>query len=148
MAIDNSALGRQSANNSEIDKNIHAISILGTGRKFQMWRYYVSHRTLLIRSPKVDAAKENIDIVITGVTYIRLRTSYEYLSFELGTDTDRNLMETQLGRALTDKERVFCLTGDGWRDHVVALGVYPSVNSSSLHETPDLPSFEAHEVHS
>lgn len=147
MADNKSTLEQQSVD-GEIDKNLHAISILSKGRQFQMWRYYISHRTLLIRSPKVEAAKENIDIVISGVSYISARTSYEYFSFELGTDLDRNSMAAKLGRALIDKERVFCLTGDGWRDHIVALGAYPSVNSASFHETPDLPSFDVHEVHS
>jgi hypothetical protein len=143
MATNKPTLDRQSKG-IEIDKNLRIISDLAQGRKFQMWRYYVSHRTLLIRSPNVEDTKENIDIVISGVSYISARTSYEVFSFELGTESDRDLMVTRLGRAQTKQELVFCLVGEGWRDHIIASGVYPSVNSASFLETPDLPLFEIH----
>lgn len=125
-----------------IEQKIQTISTLAKGRKFQLWRYYVSHRTLLIRSPKVDGTMENIDIVFSDVSYISARTSYEAFSVSCGSKDDHNLVEARLCRPLRSKEHVFCLTGDSWRDYIVAIGVYPSINSDSLHATPDLPFFD------
>jgi hypothetical protein len=136
-------LGRQPIQSgSALEKNLRTLSDLAQGRKFQIWRYYIDHCTLLIRSPCVETTRENIDIVIPGVIYISARTSYESFSFELGTKDDCDVIEGRLARPLTRKEQVFCLIGSNWRDYVVALSAYPSVNSDSFHKTPDLAAFD------
>jgi hypothetical protein len=41
-------------------------------RMFQLWEYNVSHGSLLIRSPRNEELKTNVDIICTGVEYVEL----------------------------------------------------------------------------
>lgn len=40
-------------------------------RIFQIWEYQVTHASMLIRSPRRGKDLENIDLVFTGVSYLR-----------------------------------------------------------------------------
>lgn len=44
--------------------------LLTSDRTFQLWEYFVSHGSLLIRSPKQDGLQTNIDIICRGVEYL------------------------------------------------------------------------------
>ena len=58
-------------------------------RAFKVWDYNVSHKQLLIRSPRTNGEIENIDVVFWGVERIELDSSFDGLS---------------LGRVATDSE--------------------------------------------
>jgi hypothetical protein len=45
-------------------------------RRFSLWDYNVSHKQMLLRSPKSPDLQKNIDIVMWGVEYIDLATSF------------------------------------------------------------------------
>ena len=55
-----------------------------SNRSFKIWDYNVSHKQLLIRSPRTNGETENIDIVFWGVELIALETSFEGLSLQRG----------------------------------------------------------------
>ena len=48
------------------------VLLLDSDRRFQAWEYFVSHGSLLIRSPKAFEIRTNIDIVCEGVEYFCL----------------------------------------------------------------------------
>lgn len=45
-------------------------SLCYPGRKFQLWEYHVSHGLLLIRAPRDDRFRTNVDIMFFDVTYM------------------------------------------------------------------------------
>jgi hypothetical protein len=49
-------------------------------RSFQIWDYNVSHKQLLIRSPRTNGESDNVDIVFWGVEYIAISTLIDGLT--------------------------------------------------------------------
>lgn len=127
--------------NSKLNDDLKRIAKLSAGRKFTLWRYYVSHSTLLLRSPNVGDNKQNIDIVFPGVTYMQVRNVLGPISIRLADDASIKEIHKHMGRSLKPRERAFAVFGNGWLDMIVSLWVYPSVNSESFLTTPQLPSF-------
>lgn len=70
-------------------------------RKFQVWKYTVSHAMLLVRSVKDDHHSTRIDVLFVAVEHLDIPTSFDGLCIE------RN-------------GREFVLTGVGWRGSVEA----------------------------
>lgn len=50
------------------------------GRKFQLWRYSVSHSTLLLRSLYPEDHDTRLDLAFFGVRAMQLRDSYQAFS--------------------------------------------------------------------
>jgi hypothetical protein len=44
------------------------INLLTSNRKFKLWDYDVSHRQLLLRSPKSEKFDTNLDIIFLDVS--------------------------------------------------------------------------------
>lgn len=49
-------------------------------RTFKVWDYNVSHKQLLLRSPRTDGDIENIDIIFWGVEVVSIPTTFSGLS--------------------------------------------------------------------
>ncbi|BCY09800.1 hypothetical protein [Actinoplanes sp. L3-i22] len=71
--------------------------IFHSERTFQVWRYSVSHTTLLLRSTRDDAHPTRIDLVFGGVRRMLLQPVFEGLSISLASDERRESVERGLG---------------------------------------------------
>jgi len=60
-------------------------------RKFQIWRYVVSHRQLLLRSPKSESASTRVDVLFKDVSFMCLSADLSGLSIQ---EADVELRET------------------------------------------------------
>jgi hypothetical protein len=64
-------------------------------REFKIWDYNVTHKQLLIRSPRTNRERENIDIVFWGVEQVALDTSFDGVSLQLhACDAESSLVFT------------------------------------------------------
>jgi hypothetical protein len=90
-------------------------------RRFRLWDYNVSHKQMLLRSPKSPDAEANVDIVMWGVEYLDLPTSLDGVKMAPASREDVGRAERALGRAL-DPSQVFCLLSGDRRFLVVAAG--------------------------
>lgn len=67
-------------------------------RTFKIWDYNVSHKQLLIRSPRTDGETKNIDVVFWGVEHIALETSFNGLSLRRSTsDSEHSSLVYSVG---------------------------------------------------
>jgi len=73
-------------------------------RRFQMWKYTVSHKMLLLRSVKGDDHPTRIDVLFVGVSHVVLPTAFDGLRIERSGDD-------------------FRLAGSDWEGSVVALNM-------------------------
>lgn len=88
-------------------------------RVFKIWDYNVSHKQLLIRSPRTNGEVENIDVIFWGVEHISLASSFDGLSLERGVANS----ETSIP--------VFAV-GSG---HVIAAGCKVLVNQLEIFDS-------------
>jgi hypothetical protein len=70
------------------------------GRQFQVWDYTVSHKRLLIRSPRNEDFGYNVDIIFEVVKSINIQTSLGEISIE-----DDNTYESDYKRILIRTEQ-------------------------------------------
>jgi len=93
-------------------------------RRFQIWRYTVSHAQLLFRSTKSELLSTRIDVLFKGVISIKLPTLFDGLRVqELGdaTDGDPTVM---LGAWDPLNRRFYEVSGNSYRGYVVAAAVF------------------------
>jgi hypothetical protein len=96
-------------------------------RRFQMWRYEVGHKQLLLRSVKREGATSRVDVLFKNVHAVHLPTSMDGLTI------------------VRSGER-FALSGSDWNGHVDAGACFvaeddgeyfdPSPFTSSLRQDP------------
>jgi hypothetical protein len=94
---------------------------LVSDRRFRVWDYNVSHKQMLLRSPRSLDIETNVDIVIWGVEYLDLATSLDGVAMVPASVEEIGRAERALGRAL-DASHVFCLISGDRRFLVVAAG--------------------------
>jgi hypothetical protein len=90
-------------------------------RRFRLWDYNVSHKQMLLRSPKSPDAATNLDIVMWGVEYLDLATSLDGVRMASASREEVERAERALGRPL-DSSQVFGLISGDRRFIVVAAG--------------------------
>lgn len=90
-------------------------------RRFRLWDYNVSHKQMLLRSPKSPEAGDNLDIVFWGVEYLGLATSLDGVKLAPASTEDHASAEWALGKTL-DPSRVYCLISGDQHFIVVAAG--------------------------
>jgi hypothetical protein len=56
--------------------------------------------------------------------------------------TDTETVIARLGRPLSKHEKIICFSGLGWRDYIVAVSAFPSINEGHFLKTPPLGMFE------
>jgi hypothetical protein len=64
------------------------INLLTSNRKFKLWDYDVSHRQLLLRSPKSEKFDTNLDIIFLDVSYCNIPTSLAGLALAEPTEEE------------------------------------------------------------
>jgi len=87
-------------------------------RSFELWRYFVGHAQLLLRSTKSEEHGTRIDVGFKNVRYVQLPTSMGSLSIEIGADSD---LPDDVQQALdTAGMTIFLVTTDIGHGFVVA----------------------------
>lgn len=112
--------------------------IIGSDRKFQIWKYTVGHRQLLLRSTKSPDFPTRIDVFFKGVVQFHLPTLFTGLFIAEGS-------EDEIGKLCTLREspsfkedvRIFTVKGVDFLGYVAALVVATHEDEGEYHE----PSF-------
>ena len=111
------------------------MSELLKNRNFQLWEYCVSHGSLLIRSPKVEEFKENIDIKFYGVSYVAAPRFLGEVSLLNANDDELNSLSVAIGKPVA-VDNAFVLESKGVRHLIVAVGVKIDANELDIFESP------------
>ena len=107
---------------------------LKSSRTFRVWEYDVSHKQLLLRSPRDGTHSKNIDLVFVGVEYLDLPTSLHGVTIGTAVDTDVGRARDALGKPVGTNE-VFVLESGRRRCLVVAASGRIEENDLDLFET-------------
>ena len=115
------------------------MSTFKSARTFQCWEYRVSHRQLLIRSPRALETTTNFDIAFYGVKFFELATSIKGIELGAASSGDRARVGGKC-RELRDDDTVYCLQSEAQRFFVVATGHIISENTMDIFQSPfDVP---------
>jgi hypothetical protein len=63
-------------------------NMFSSTRHFQVWDYNVTHRQLLLRSPRTDGQEKNLDIVFWGVRFMSIPTVIYDVTLQLAGPTE------------------------------------------------------------
>ncbi len=88
-------------------------------RRFQVWKYGVSHAQLLLRSTKEQGQRTRVDVAFKNVQALKLATSIENLVVRLASPEDAARIRAEAG-ILDADSNVFLLEGDGGIGWVIA----------------------------
>jgi len=103
-------------------------------RSFRLWDFSVSHKQMLLRSPRSPEAAMNIDIVLWGVEYLDVATSLQGLTIVSPTRED----VARAGQAMGGEvalSHVHCFASEGRRFVVVAAGYKVLRNDLDIFES-------------
>jgi hypothetical protein len=103
-------------------------------RSFRLWDYSVSHKQMLLRSPKSPEVAMNVDIVLWGVEYLDLATSLQGLTIVSPTREDVTRAAQAMGGEV-DPSHVHCFASEGRRFFVVADGYKVLRNDLDIFES-------------
>lgn len=96
--------------------------IIRSDRHFQMWRYSVSHSSLLLRSTKSDGILTRIDVLFKGVREFHLPTSFTGVSIAEAYEVDaKNLCSLRQSFVPGTDRTVFKVEGADFVGYVTAL---------------------------
>jgi hypothetical protein len=96
--------------------------IFGSDRQFQIWKYIVGHRQLLVRSVKSADNPTRIDVLFKGVSQFHLPTILRGLFIAEGTETEiRESFLLQQSAAEKKGLKVFTVRGVDFVGYVTAL---------------------------
>lgn len=103
-------------------------------RRFQLWEYRASHGSFLVRSPKSDALRLNVDVAFVGVDYLAVPRILNGLMVESGREDDRAALVGSFGEV--DLKHLFVLVSAGRRHPIVAVACRVSENNADIFESP------------
>ena len=95
-----------------------AEDVFMSDRDFQLWSYVVSHRQLLLRSPKSDGKNTRIDILFKGVTLLMLETSIIGLTVRA---VEQHSVNVQAPLSLSQETVLFQLQSKTGTGYVAAI---------------------------
>lgn len=104
-------------------------------RSFQLWEYRVSHGSLLIRSPKKDGQRFNVDLKFFGVEYISVPRHLREIALSSATNEEMQYLERLLAKPI-EKEKIFVFQSPAARYIVVAAGMKVDENELDIFESP------------
>jgi hypothetical protein len=104
-------------------------------RRFQLWRYDVSHGSLLIRSPKGPDVEGNVDLLFAGVEFLSAPRHLRGLVVESASADDLSRAQEAMGREVA-AERLFVLVSNGHRHLVVAAGSEVRQHDGDIFDDP------------
>jgi hypothetical protein len=116
--------------------------IIRSERRFQIWKYTVSHCSLLLRSTKSDGFPTRIDVFFKGVKEFHLPTIFTGLSITEASETDvRQLCSLRKSLSIGKDAKVFKVQGSDFIGYVTALIAVCHEDEGEYHD----PSFFAKE---
>jgi hypothetical protein len=90
-------------------------------RTFQVWFYTVGMRRLILRSEKDKEHPTRIDVLLQGVTHLKLPTLMVGLSIRRASPTEQSTIEQYDGVAHGLNEHVYVLQGQNYTGYVVGM---------------------------
>jgi hypothetical protein len=110
---------------------------LTKGREFQLWEYYVSHGSLLIRSPAGPGFETSIDIICVGVEYLAAPRHLGEITVSKASEAEIGKLEEILDKKLSPS-RVWALQGSHQSSLVVAAALTVREHRGNIFESPFL----------
>jgi hypothetical protein len=99
--------------------------IIGSDRQFQIWKYIVGHRQLLLRSVKSAEHPTRIDVLFKGVSQFHLPTVLNGLFIANGSrGRGVKLFTLRESVAYAKKLKLFTVKGVDFEGYVTALAVF------------------------
>jgi hypothetical protein len=98
-------------------------------RTFRLWDYNVSHGQLLLRSPKSQEHRRNLDLIFIGVDYAALSSTLAGLSVVQSTPDERHRLSAVLGRVVEAHETYVLICGS--HRHVICAAGF-ALNENDL----------------
>jgi hypothetical protein len=89
-------------------------------RRFQVWKYEVGHKQLLLRSTKALGTPTRIDVLFKNVGAVHLPMSFDGLSISEAAPGDLPALGLQLSPTAMIERRMFVVDGADFRGYVVA----------------------------
>jgi hypothetical protein len=111
------------------------MSELTKGREFELWEYYVSHGSLLIRSPAGPGFETSIDIICVGVEYLAAPRHLGEITVSEASEAEIGRLEEILGKKLPPS-RVWALQGSRQRSLVVAAALKVQEHRGDIFDSP------------
>jgi hypothetical protein len=90
-------------------------------RTFQAWFYTVGMRRLILRSTRNERHPTRIDVLLQGVTHLKLPTLMVGLSIRRASSTEQTTIEQSDGVALGLHEYVYVVQGQNYTGYVVGM---------------------------
>ena len=110
-------------------------ALLISPRRFELWRYAVSHGQLLLRANPDDTSPERVEVLFKDVVWLVLPVWLDGLT--LSETGPALLAEFGAGAAaavrLRSDRRVYLLEGTGYRGAVVAGAAYVHADREAYH---------------
>ena len=104
-------------------------------RIFKIWKYSVTHSMLLLRSPKNSEYPTNIDLIFSGVKFIKLPNIFKGNSItSISIQEDQIIMDDFLNLDI-NLEEVYVFNGDKIKYYVVASIINIEENDNDIFET-------------
>lgn len=104
-------------------------------RIFKIWKYSVTHSTLLLRSPKKSEYPTNIDLIFSGVKLIKLPNIFNGNSItSISIQEDQIIMDDFFNLDI-NLEEVYVFRGDKIKYYVVASVINIEENDNDIFET-------------
>ena len=117
--------------------------IIGSDRQFQIWRYTVGHRQLLLRSVKSPENPTRINVLFKGVCQFHLPTVIRGLFIAEETESNvRELFTLRQSEAEKNNLKVFTVRGMDFIGYVVALAVFSREDSGEYYDPSPFPSLK------
>ena len=99
-----------------------SIDIINSDRRFQIWKYNVSHMQLLLRSTKSPDFPTRIDVFFKGVKEFHLPTSFTGLWITEASEEDtRKLCSLRQSLSIGKDVKVFKVQGIDFVGYIAAL---------------------------
>lgn len=92
--------------------------IYRSDRRFQVWRYIVSHKQLLLRSPKDNENSTRIDLLFKVVDLMNIPTSLKGLALSKAADNSSAVLPINF--ALSQGSHIFRVDSSSYVGYVVA----------------------------
>ena len=98
-------------------------NVLNSDRNFQIWKYTVGHRQLLLRSTKTPDLSTRIDVFFKGVRELHLPVSLDGLSITESSEEELRSQCLLKSPTYGNDTKVFRLQGSNYLGYVAALVV-------------------------
>jgi hypothetical protein len=112
------------------------MSALTKGRIFQLWEYYVSHGSLLIRSPAGPGTETSVDIVCVGVEYLAAPRYLDEITVCPATGAEVERLESILQKKLSPPLHAWVLESASERFLLVGVALNVREHHGDIFESP------------